>query len=396
MEKNAQIQRWQDFDYTKSVERSENRCKKYIQENFGEYKQEQTVFAPGRMDKIVTEGDNKLGRNCMEYIHTTKDEQQDGFFQYSIKKRDLPRLVWLIKNGNIKYHSAKEYNDFIKLLVEQLSPSKEEKEWKEGDLSLEESKKTRNTVYVLFKTIIDAYKTHEGFQPYGKSLVEEMMGVNLEHEKYSTSFTIDEELLIPFLPSDQDKSVVLRDMYQKTVDKERGDTFAHVFARQHKSDKLHQLIENDYIDPILNEEDKDVVGDKKGLTFFDIVFGEFDKMNPLDFNTDPEKAQKIACCYHMSLKYIMLKQKNWKDFDATNNCACGKHPIVRKDDGVLCDPVDLEENIIDKFAAATALKVISLLGPEESKCARCCSNLLKRLRAFWNGEVDEEAVPFWS
>ena len=233
----------------------------------------------------------------------------------------------------------------------------------------------------------------KSFQPHGKSFVEEMMVVNLEHEKYSTSFTVSEELLILFLPSDQDKAGVLRDMYKKTVDKEHGDTFAHVFARLHESNKLHKLMENDYIDPILN---KDEVEEKKGLTFFDITSREFLTMNPLDFKTAPEKARKIACCYQTSLKYVMLKQKNWKDFDVTNNCRCGKHQVLRE-----WGVDNAEENKVsikskEKLAAGAQQTSQEDLDPEESKYAQC-SKLLKRLlTTFLNWKVDAEAVPFWS
>ena len=72
-------------------------------------------------------------------------------------------MEWLIKKGNIQYHSEKEYKDFIRLSVEQLLPTKAEKEWKEGDVSLEESKNTRDAFYTLFKTVIDVYKGHEEF-----------------------------------------------------------------------------------------------------------------------------------------------------------------------------------------------------------------------------------------
>jgi len=128
MDGNIQTQLWQDFDYKGSVERSINRCQEYIQNNLKEYKC--TDFTSERMDKIVTDGDDKLGRSCIPYVHQAKDTDQNGFFQYAIIKRDLPRVQWLVEKGNIQHHEKKEYDDFIQFCTEQLSPSKEEKEKK--------------------------------------------------------------------------------------------------------------------------------------------------------------------------------------------------------------------------------------------------------------------------
>ena len=61
MEKNTQMQCWEDFDYTDFVESSESSCQKYIRDNFEEYKQKQIDFTPDRMDRIVAEGDDKPG-----------------------------------------------------------------------------------------------------------------------------------------------------------------------------------------------------------------------------------------------------------------------------------------------------------------------------------------------
>jgi hypothetical protein len=244
--------------------------------------------------------------NSIDYVHCTKDDELNGFFQHTLKKVDLPVIKWLIEKGNIKHHSEKEYADFVAFCTEQLSPT------------VDQSK--RDTAYTILKSIIEYYKTGTGFQACKEYYLQIMVMLQLKHRALETKFIIEEELLIPFLQHDQTQNVSgLSHMYQTITNEENNNnTLAHIIVEQHDADELHILMKKNYI----SKEAKN----SANKTTHELAF---DKFRAFTQNTQsiaifPEKSQATRCCYFMLNKYFAEN-----DFDKQKNC-CEKHPVLKR------------------------------------------------------------------
>ncbi len=203
-----QPQQDSSIDYKETEKYLNDDCNNQLKNCLEKYKTSDE-FTPQDMNNILEVISFITGcENSADYIHLAKDDEQNGFFQYAIKKIDLPITLWLIAKGNIKYHSEKECADFVTFCAEQLSPR----------IDLEK----RDTAYAILKSIIEHYKTNTIFNSCKESYLEKMIMLQLQHRAQNTQFIIEEELLTPFLNQDQSNSSSgLSDMYQKIVDAKR-------------------------------------------------------------------------------------------------------------------------------------------------------------------------------
>jgi hypothetical protein len=278
-------------------------CKIELKKRLAKYKAND-VFMPQDMDNIlgvinfITNG----SENSIDYIHCTKDDEQNGFFQYILEKLDLHNLQWFIAKGNIKHHTEKEFSNFVAFCTEKLSPTIEQEK--------------RNIAYTMLKSIIEHYKTNNGFQACKEYYLQVMIMLQLQHRALATKFFIEEELLTPFLPLYE-----LCHLYQITIDEHdnTGNTLAHIIVGQYDADELHKLMKKNYIS-------KDAKN-KNGKTVYDVAFEKF-----RDFTQDPtliedrkKDAQAARCCYFMLTKYFA---ENQKDFEKEKGCEC--HIITKR------------------------------------------------------------------
>ena len=125
METPQQVESCNDsINYKETEKYLNDDCKKQLKSCLQKYNDND--FTPQDMNNIlevvsyITQYDDSA--KC---IHDIKDDEQNGFFQYALKKVDLPIMQWLIEKGNIKHHSKKECADFITFCAEQLSPNVE-------------------------------------------------------------------------------------------------------------------------------------------------------------------------------------------------------------------------------------------------------------------------------
>jgi hypothetical protein len=291
-------------DYKESEELLIGDCQNQLKDCLERYKAADN-FTPQDMENILgVISFITAAENSAEYIHCAKDAEQNGFFQYAIRKVHLPIIKWLIEKGNIKYHLKKECTDFITFCAEQLLPT------------IEPDK--RETAYVILKAVIEQYKTNIIFQSCKESYLETMIRLQLAHRTLVTQFTIEEELLTPFLNQDQANTLSgLSDMYQTIVD-EKGNTLAHIVVNQHDADELYKLI------------NKNCVPKKVENNVHTLAFNKhrvFTKDTTL-VSVRPEEAQATRCCYFMLDKYFA---ENQKDFAKKQDC-CKNHSIIKRYD----------------------------------------------------------------
>ena len=282
-----------------------NQVKKFLEEY-----EKSDNFTPRDMDNMlgvlsyITNG----SENSVEYIHQAKDKGMNGFFQYALEKTDLPIVEWLIKKGNIKYHSAKECTDFIEFCTKRLLPNE--------DIT------KRDNAYAILKVVIEHYKTEIVFDTCKDSYLQKMIILQLKHRKLETKFTIEEELLTSFIQQGQvGNSSGLADLYQTIVDvdDEDNNTLAHIIVEQHDADELHILINKNYISKKAQN--------KAGKTVKRLAFDNFRvfTQDPTLKSVKQEQSQAAHCCYRMLHKYFAGNNK----FNKRNNC-CDKHPILKR------------------------------------------------------------------
>jgi len=264
-------------------------------------------FTPQHMEDIL--GVINLttnGSESSDYIHSIKDDKQNGFFQLALNKGDFSVIQWLLAKGNINYHSEKECADFILFCNGQLSPT------------IEQYK--RDNAYNILKSVIEHYKTNIVFEKNKQYYLEIMIMLQLQHRALATKFIIEEELLTPFLPQGQAHSLnVLSDMYQKTTD-EKGNTLAHIIIEQYDADELHKVMKKNYISKEVKNND--------GKTVYDIAFDKHREFtqNPALISERSEEAQATRCCYFMLKRYFAGNQN---DFNKTKDC-CNQHIVTKR------------------------------------------------------------------
>lgn len=342
-------------DYKDKEQTLINDCKDQLKVCLEKYK-ESNEFKPQDMDNIlgvlayiIDESENNI-----DYIHDTKDKDGNGFFQYALKKIDLPIMQWLMAKGNTKHHSEKEYADVIAFCTEQLSPTEVEK---------------RETVYAILKSIIEHYKTDAGFLKQSREYyLPIMIMLQLKHRVLETKFVIEEELLTPFVQQNG-----LSDLYQTTVDVENQDnnTLAHIIVEQHDADELHKLMNKNYIS-------KEVRNSAK-RTVYDLAF---DKLRVFTQNTTqtalyPEKSKGARCCYYMLDKYFA-----GDNFDKKKNC-CDNHPVLKKYsiDPLKTSPsVSVSSSISSSESSSSAEKIARApVLADEPEQGNCCTKLCYRI-----------------
>lgn len=321
-------------------------CKTQLKSALEKYKNEE--FTPQDMDNLlevlffITGYDDSV-----EYIHMSRDDEQNGFFQYALNKIDLPVVQWLIEKGNLNYHLEKECNDFVTFCAEQLSPE------------IEDTK--RKTAYNIVKNVIECYKEHTIFQSCRERFVEDIIILQLQHKALWTQFTIDEQLIIPFLIQDQTKaSVELSSLYQTIRDKD-GNTLAHIAVQQRDADELYTLMKKNYISKTVENNDKNTVAL--------LAFNKFRSymVDTTSIDIHKKEAQAARCCHFMLKKYFAED-----DFDRNQNC-CKEHVIIKKYEVV--DTVQNKSQSFIKNVSSTSTNPPLILS-EEPQDNRCCGWLL--------------------
>jgi hypothetical protein len=338
-----------------------NDCKDQLKNRLEIYKTS-GEFTPQIMDNIlgvlsfITNG----SENSVDYVHQTKDDELNGFFQHALKKTDLPGMKWLIEKGNIKYHSEKEYADFIAFCTEQLSPT------------VDQSK--RDTAYTILKSIIEHYKTDAGFLKLSKEYyLPIMIMLELKHRALKTKFTIEEDLLTPFVQQNQAHNVNgLFDMYQTIVDVDNKDnnTLAHIIVEQNDADELHILMKKNYI----SKETRN----NAGKTVHELAF---DKLRAFTQNTalisgNQEKYDATRCCYFMLEKYFAEN-----DFDKKRIC-CEKHPVLKRYGADLLkqsSSASVSSSVSSSSELLASLEKPKVLA-DEPKNNGCCAQLINYIR----------------
>jgi len=283
-------------DYKESEKRIDDACKAQLRVALEKYKNG-NAFESETMNRLAhTANWATHSDNGIEYIHCTKDDQNNGFFQEALKKTDQKIIQWLIDEGNIGHHSIKECEDFITFCTEQLSPSTEENK--------------RNSAYGILKSIIEHYKTNAAFQERKELYIKTIIELQLEHEEASNSeFTMDEDLLTPFSTQDN-----LSNQYQTIVNKD-GNTLAHILVEKHAAGKLHTAVKKNCVSKItLNN---------AGKTVYDLALDKFlASLNDTMLDISSSEANSIRCCYYMLEKYFSHSEDK-------ENC-CKEHIISKK------------------------------------------------------------------
>lgn len=280
-------------------------CWLQVNTKLEEYKKSNN-FTPQDMDNIlgvisfiINDNDRSVG-----YIHGAKDDDKNGFFQHALNKTDVSIIKWLIEKGNTYHHRSKECEDFVVFCREQLLPTVEENKRKEA--------------YAIFKAVMDHYKIDTVFKNCRASYIDAMINLQLEHRASQSQFTIDEELLTPFLAQDEDNvAIALSDIYQKRADKV-GNTLAHIVVEQHDADELYTLMKKNYISKtVKNNNQKTVYAlafDKHRVFTKDTTLVDLQK----------DKARLTRCCYFMLDKYFA----DAKEFGKKKDC-CKNHTITK-------------------------------------------------------------------
>lgn len=349
-----------NIDYKETEKYLNDDCKNQLKNCLEKYKKSDE-FTSQDMNNILEVVSFITGNeNSADYIHDIKDDEQNGFFQWAIKKIDLPTTQWLIAKGNMKYHSAKECADFVTFCAEQLSPRIDGEK--------------RDIAYAILKSIIEHYKTNTIFNSCKESYLEKMIMLQLQHRAQITHFIIEEELLTPFLNQDQSNSSSgLSDMYQKIVDL-RGNTLAHIIVDQHDADELYKLMKKNYISKEAENNDK--------LTVHKLAFNKFRTFtqDTTLASVRSEESIKTRCCYFMLDKYFA---EHKKDFDKKKDC-CNNHIITKKYTlGIENKPQDLtsssssESSLTSSSSGEQVVTKYPLISDgEESRYGRCCPSLL--------------------
>ncbi len=284
-------------------------CKNELEKCLKVYKKSDD-FTPQTMDNMfgVISYMTNRSDNSVDYIHCTKDKKSNGFFQYALQKTDLPIMQWLITKGNIKYHSEKEYADFIDFCFQQLLPTVD--------------KSKRDIAYAILKSVIEHYKADAGFLKKSKECyLPIMIMLQLKHRALKSEFVIEEDLLIPFLEHNQTQALNgLSNMYQTIIDEEddKKNTLAHIVVEQHDADELYILMKKNYISKKVKNSDEKTV---KKLAFE--KFRVFTQDTSL-ISLRKEESEQTKCCYFMLNKYFAGDK-----FDKRDNC-CAKHPVLKR------------------------------------------------------------------
>jgi hypothetical protein len=340
-----------DVNYRETEKLLNDGCKTYLNGCLETYKT--TDFTPQDMNHILEVLLFITGNSgSREYIHSIKDSEQNGFFQYALNKVDLQIVQWLRDQGNIKYHTPMECEDFLKFCEKQLSPDKEE------------SKK--KAAIGIVKCVIEQYKEREIFRTYEETFIRQMIMLQLKERTLSSKYVVDEELLTPFVSQNQFN---ISDMYQKIMDDECGNTLAHIVVEQRDADELHKLIKKNYI--------SNVIPNKEKLKVHELAFKKFRAftMDTTSIDLHKKESRASRCCYFMLDKYFA-----GADFSKKENC-CSDHTIANKYVGV-DRTQQRQQPVINSFLSidATSMNLPfpeePSFFPEEPKKNRCCGWLL--------------------
>jgi hypothetical protein len=288
--------------------------KKILRTKLEEYKDTDISITPWNMTKLLNIGETITKQdilNVKSILHTTYDNENNGFLHHAVEKNDVSIVQWFAAQSNVSHLSPRGKNGQtpFDLCIKKLLP----------EVPNDATKAiTRRIFDVLVRKTLSFKKEYYWSQ---------ISVLQLKHKKYGSEFKVN---LLEGLSLPDTIKKILSNYYRDAQEEKDGYTFTHVFATQCKADDLFELVKKDQIS---------FKKDKHNYTALDYALSALHKYIQPQQETCitqfPDVLQQASCCVYILLNHAKaLAQKEIQNAPDVSDISdfgpcCEKHTLLK-------------------------------------------------------------------